>query len=72
MNVVLIALGLIALPLIGCALWLAGIFLRRPPKDARHTQRKRQLFNAQAEELTIQSADNLRLLSEEQITELES
>ena len=71
MTIVFVIIGISVLAVAAFALWLLGAFLRRPPADSRTAHRKRQLFNPQAEDLTLQSADNVRLLSDEQIAELE-
>jgi hypothetical protein len=47
-----------------------ALFLFRCPPN-RRAGRKQQLFNPTAEDLTLQSADNLRLFSDAQIEEIE-
>lgn len=72
MSFALMIFGLLAAAVIVAVVVVIAIFIaRKPPPDTHQLDRKPQLFNAAAEDLTLQSADNLRLFSEAQLKEIE-
>jgi len=72
MTTVIAIAGVLLLCAIAAVVLLAVQFAAsKPPPESRRHGRKPQLFNPDAEDLTLQSADNLRLFSDRQLKEVE-